>query len=35
MNGNPLENIKLFDDPGKNLTLIIKDGEIYKNTIKS
>jgi imidazolonepropionase-like amidohydrolase len=32
VDGNPLENIKLFDDPGKNLALIMKDGKIYKNT---
>jgi len=34
VDGNPLENLKLFNDPGKNLVLIMKDGEIYKNTVK-
>jgi len=32
--GNPLEDITLLADPGKNLTLIMKDGKIYKNTLK-
>jgi len=31
--GNPLENLKLFDDPDKNLALIMKDGKIFKNTV--
>ncbi|WP_455388350.1 amidohydrolase family protein [Petrachloros mirabilis] len=34
VDGNPLENLKLFDDPDKNLALIMKDGKIYKNTVK-
>ena len=34
VNGNPLENLELFNQPEKNLTLIMKDGKIYKNTIK-
>lgn len=32
--GNPLENISLIADPDKNFVLIMKDGQIYKNTIK-
>lgn len=32
--GNPLEDITLLADPEKNLKLIMKDGKIYKNTIK-
>lgn len=32
VNGNPFENLHLFDDPDKNLALIMKDGVIYKNT---
>ena len=32
VNGNPLENIDLVADPGKNFVLIMKDGKIYKNT---
>jgi len=33
VNGNPLENLHLFDDPDKNLALIMKDGKIYKNSL--
>jgi len=32
--GNPIENINLISDPDKNFVLIMKDGQIYKNTIK-
>ena len=32
--GNPIENISLIADPSKNFVLIMKDGKIYKNTIK-
>ena len=32
--GNPIENINLIADPDKNFVLIMKDGKIYKNTIK-
>jgi len=32
--GNPIENLHLFDEPDKNLALIMKDGKIYKNTVK-
>jgi imidazolonepropionase-like amidohydrolase len=32
--GNPLQDIKLLEDAGKNILLIIKNGLIYKNTIK-
>lgn len=33
LDGNPLANIKLIADPDKNLRIIMKDGEIYKNTL--
>jgi imidazolonepropionase-like amidohydrolase len=33
VDGNPLENIKLVEDPGKNFLVIVKDGAIYKNTL--
>ncbi len=33
VNGDPLANIKLIEDPEKNLLVIIKDGEIFKNTL--
>src|SRR5215813_565444 len=31
VDGNPLENIKLIEDPTKNFLVIMKDGKIYKN----
>jgi imidazolonepropionase-like amidohydrolase len=34
VDGNPLDNIKLLADPEKNLAVIMKDGKIYKNTLK-
>ena len=33
VDGNPLEDLKLFNDPEKNLLVIMKDGNIYKNTL--
>ncbi len=33
VDGDPLENIKLIEDPDKNLLIIMKDGTIYKNTV--
>ena len=34
VDGNPLEDLKLFNDPEKNLLVIMKDGKIYKNTLQ-
>jgi imidazolonepropionase-like amidohydrolase len=34
VDGNPLENIDLIANPAKNFVVIMKDGKIYKNTIK-
>ena len=34
VNGNPLENLDLVADPEKNFMVIMKDGKIYKNSIK-
>jgi imidazolonepropionase-like amidohydrolase len=34
VDGNPLENIKLIEDPPKNLLVIMKDGRIYKNALR-
>ena len=31
---DPLKNILLLVDPEKNLKIIMKDGKIYKNTLK-
>ena len=33
VDGNPLENIKLVEDPDKNFLIIMKDGRIYKNAV--
>jgi imidazolonepropionase-like amidohydrolase len=35
LNGNPLENIKLIEDPDNNLAVIMKDGSFHKNTLSS
>jgi len=32
MNGDPIANIGLIEDPAKNFSIIMKDGTIYKNT---
>lgn len=31
VNGNPLQNIKLIENPDQNFSVIMKDGKIYKN----
>ncbi|CAN1210492.1 amidohydrolase family protein [Tumidithrix helvetica PCC 7403] len=33
VNGDPLTNIKLIEDPAKNFVAIVKDGKIYKNAL--
>ena len=33
VDGDPLANLKLVEDPGKNFLVIMKDGRIYKNTV--
>jgi imidazolonepropionase-like amidohydrolase len=33
VDGNPLENIRLIEDPAKNFLIIMKDGKLYKNTL--
>ena len=33
VNGDPLTNIKLVEDPAKNFIVIIKDGKIFKNLL--
>src|SRR5262247_2915525 len=33
VDGNPIENIKLIEDPARNFVLIMKDGKVYKNTL--
>lgn len=34
VDGNPMENIKLIEDPAKNFLVIMKDGKIYKNLLR-
>jgi imidazolonepropionase-like amidohydrolase len=34
VDGNPLENLDLVADADKNFVIIMKDGVIYKNTLK-
>ena len=34
LDGNPLKDIKVLEDPVKSIRLIMKDGQIYKNTLK-
>ena len=33
VDGNPIEDIALIENPGKNFVLIMKDGKIHKNTL--
>jgi imidazolonepropionase-like amidohydrolase len=33
VDGNPIENVKLIEDPARNFVVIMKDGKIYKNTL--
>ena len=33
VDGNPVENIKLIEDPDKNFVVIMKDGRIFKNLL--
>jgi len=33
VDGDPIANIKLIEDPGKNFVVIMKDGRIYKNLL--
>ncbi|MGL3208985.1 amidohydrolase family protein [Bradyrhizobium sp. BR 1433] len=33
VDGNPIDNIKLIEDPGKNFLVIMKDGKVYKNLL--
>ena len=32
--GNPLENLRLIEDPDQNFPVIMKDGRIYKNALR-
>ena len=34
VDGDPIANIKLIEDPAKNFVVIMKDGKIYKNSLR-
>ena len=34
VDGDPLENLKLLEDPERNLLVIMKDGKVFKDTVK-
>jgi imidazolonepropionase-like amidohydrolase len=34
VDGNPIENIRLIEDPARNFLVIMKDGKIYKNILQ-
>jgi imidazolonepropionase-like amidohydrolase len=34
VDGNPLENLKLVEDPARNFVVIVKDGKVYKNLLR-
>jgi len=34
VDGDPLANIKLLEDPAKNFVVIMKDGRVYKSTLR-
>ena len=34
VNGDPVANIKLLEDSGANLLVIMKDGKVYKNIVQ-
>src|SRR5262245_33973373 len=34
VDGNPLENLNLVADPGRNFVVIMKDGKVYKNSLE-
>jgi imidazolonepropionase-like amidohydrolase len=33
VDGNPIENVQLVENPAKNFLIIMKDGKIYKNAL--
>ena len=35
VDGDPVTNIKLLEDPARNFLLIMKDGQVFKNTLKA
>jgi imidazolonepropionase-like amidohydrolase len=35
VDGDPVANLKLIEDPARNFLLIMKDGQVFKNTLKA
>ena len=35
VDGDPLSNLQLVADPGRNFKIIMKDGKVYKNSLVS
>ena len=33
VDGDPLKNIHLIEDPDKNFLVIMKDGKVFKNAV--
>ena len=33
VDGNPIDNVRLIEDPARNFLVIMKDGKIYKNVL--
>jgi len=34
VDGDPIANIKLIEDPAKNFVVIMKDGKLFKNLVQ-
>jgi imidazolonepropionase-like amidohydrolase len=35
VDGNPLADIKLIEDPARNFVVILKDGKVYKDSLRT
>ena len=33
INGNPLDDLRLIENPGQNISVIMKDGKVHKNAL--
>jgi len=33
VDGNPIANLEIIEDPAKNFLVIMKEGKIYKSTV--
>ena len=34
VDGDPIANVTLIEDPAKNFVVIMKDGKVYKNSLR-